>query len=290
MNAQRNRQYPTTWIRATSLTPEAQQTLERRRQRTGVLLGIALGCGYGLVSQFINRLALPGIPLYQPPLGPLGNAALNTLVGAGLGFLTTRPNSAALGIFAGSLAGAVAIMVDALLRLGDISAAPVILVAGLVFSAPIAWLTMPMIALLRWVAERQVDALRDGASLLARLRTPVVLVLVMGLLAGFELLPGAAREQLVRTHALLQTGLTRAADGAADLPAPLRGPRMGAFPPAGGRGYTLEWTMYDLDRFIELRPSSTYDQHTAVIARFDGGGAVVCLYPTPRSEPNCGSY
>ena len=40
----------------------------------GLALGALLGLVYGLTSQTINRIILPGIPLYQPPLGPAGNA------------------------------------------------------------------------------------------------------------------------------------------------------------------------------------------------------------------------
>ena len=64
------------------------------------------GFGYALVSQLINRLALPGIPLYQPPLGPVGNIVLGLLAGAGLGLLCAWPASAAKGILLGGAAAA----------------------------------------------------------------------------------------------------------------------------------------------------------------------------------------
>lgn len=281
---------PSTWAQATAPTPQMERRLERQRQRTGILLGAALGLSYGLMSQFINRLALPGVPLYQPPLGPLGNSMINALVGAAFGFLTSRPNSAAIGIFLGSVASAAAIVINALLRLDGLLNISSTVVTGLLFSAPIAWFTVPVIALLRWAIERQVEALRNQTPLLTRLRAPIALVLVMAALAAFELLPGSARDQLGRTHALLQSGLAVSQNNAASLPAPLRGPRMNGFPPTGSRSYTLEWTQTDLDRFIELRPPSNYDQHAAVIARFANDAIVVCLYPTPKSEPNCGTH
>lgn len=279
-----------TWAQATAPTPELEYRLERQRRRTGILLGAALGLSYGLMSQFVNRLALPGVPLYQPPLGPLGNSVLNALAGAALGFLTSQPRSAAIGIFLGSAASAAAIMLNALLRLEGLLNLSSAVITGLVLSAPIAWFTVPVTALLRWAVERRVEALRDQASLLTRLRAPIALALVMAALAAFELLPGPARDQLSRTHALLQSGLAVTRNNATALPGPLRGPWMGEFPPTGSRSYTLEWTQTDLDRFIELRPPSSYDQHAAVIAHFTHNATVVCLYPTPGSEPNCGTY
>ena len=110
----------------------------------------------------------------------------------------------------------------------------------------------------------------------------------MGFVGAFEMLPTEARENLRNTNELIQSGL--AASSAAALPEPLRGPDMTTFPPAQKTGYTLEWTKYDLDRFNELRPPSSFDEHAAVIARFPGSYYLVCLYPTPKQQPNCANY
>lgn len=288
MSANRPTRGTSTWARVSAPRVEDEIIHAARRRIIGVLLGVGLGLSYGLVSQLINRVALPGLPLFQPPWGALGNVVLNILAGAILGFLSAQPASPALGIFLGSLVAAVAIFISTLLRVGVVVGSEGAVIASLVFSVPIAWLTVPMVALLRWAADRQAEFVREGAPLLARLRTPLVLMLIMAALAAFELLPGAARNQLKDAQALVQAGLHATSSEA--LPAPLRGPWVRGFPPATSRAYTLEWTRYDLDRFIQLRPSSNYDQHAAVIARFTGGYTLVCLYPTARSGPNCGTY
>ncbi len=276
------------WARIAAVRPEDDITATAQRRIAGILLGTALGLSYGLVSQLINRVALPGLPLFQPPWGALGNIVLNILVGGFLGLLSVLPPSPALGIFLGSLAAAVAIFISTMLRVGTVINSGGAVIASLVLSVPIAWLTVPMVALLRWAADRQAEFARDGTPLLARLRTPLVLILVMAALAAFELLPGDARQQLRHAHTLVQSGLSATNPDA--RPAPLRGPLVRGFPPATGRDYTLEWIRYDLDRFIELRPPSNYDQHAAVIARFSGGYTLVCLYQTSSSQPNCGVY
>jgi hypothetical protein len=276
-----------TWDRVT--TPKAAEIAERERLRrqTGVVLGAILGLAYGLASQLINPVTLPGIPLYQPPAGAFGNALLSALLGAGLGFITCYPPSAALGIFFGGLASLAGILVYMLVRLGGLGFGGA-LVSGLIFSIPMAWLTIPVLALLRWATERQVSARLSGDPLLRRAALPAVLVVVMVALGAFELLPGEARGNLISTQALIQQGLQ--AGSAAALPEPLRGPSVTHFPPAQPSGYTLEWTKYDLDRFMELRPPSNFDQHAAVIARFPGTYYLVCLYPTPKQAPNCANY
>lgn len=288
MSAHQPEMLPAAWRQAPGLTPETERALTARRRAAGILLGTALGISYGIVAQLINRVALPGLPLHQPPLGPPGNILLHGLVGAGLGFLSALPVSAAWGIFLGSLAAALAVFISTLLHLGSATNASGAFITSMVFSVPIAWLTVPVVALLRWAADRQVEAVREGAPLLARLRAPLVLMLIMAALAAFELLPDHARSELRHAHALVQTGLQASAPN--DLPVPLRGPLVRGFPPGTRTRYSLEWTQLDLDRFIQLRPPSSYDQHAAVIVRFSGGYLLVCLYPTPRSEPNCGTY
>lgn len=277
-----------TWERATAPQPAAGRGRDRARLEVGVLLGMLLGFAYGLVSQLINPLSLPGIPLYQPPGGPAGNILFSTLLGAGLGALTCYPPSAALGIVFGSLASLTGILVYMVIRLGGIGFGAA-LISGVILSIPMAWLTVPVLALLRWAAERQVEAHQVGEPLLRRLRLPLALALVMGVLGSFESLPDHALDQLRRTHAMLQQGLQ--ARSPAALPEPLRGPNITAFPPASNT-YRLEWTKYDLDRFMELRPASAFDQHAAVIARFAGDASyyLVCLYPTPTQAPNCADY
>jgi hypothetical protein len=162
------------------------------------------------------------------------------------------------------------------------------LISSVIFSVPMAWLTIPVLALLRWVTERQVDAQRVGEALLIRARLPLLLIIIMAVLGAFEMFADAARDNLQRTNSLIQQGLS--ASSASALPAPLRGPYVEAFPPSQKSGYTLEWTKYDLDRFMELRPPSNFDQHAAVIARFPGSYYLVCVYPTPKQAPNCANY
>ncbi len=83
----------------------------------------------------------------------------------------------------------------------------------------------------------------------------------------------------------LQTGL--AAANAADLPTELQALRSGNFLANASDSYTLEWTETDLDRFIDLRPSSNYSEHSAVLVRFDNGQSMICLYPGVDVRPNC---
>lgn len=275
------------WLTATSPDEATLAARARQRFKTGIILGALLGLAYGLASQFINPIFEPSIPFYAPPAGPIGNALLSGLLGAFLGGITCYPASAARGMIYGAAVALIGIFGYMLIRL-DVLGFGGALIGSALFSVPLAWMTVPLLAVLRWASERQVDAARDGETLLRRLRVPAALIVAMTVMGGFELLSADARMNLRHTNDLLQQGF--AATSAAGLPAPLADTFLPTIPPENRQGYTLEWTKYDLDRFNELRPPSNFDQHAAVIARFPGSYYIVCLYPTPTQEPNCAGY
>jgi hypothetical protein len=260
-------------------------TEQRYRRAAGAIIGMLFGFVYAAVSQLVNRLALPGIPLYQPPLGPAGNILLGLVAGAGLGLLCAWPASPAKGVSLGGAAAAIGIFIFTLLRMGTGAATTLV---SLLFSMPMAWVSVLILAVVRWLVDRQVEARREAAPLSRRLRLPLILVGVMGLLALFALRDVDARLELQRMNALVQAGL-RAGDAAA-LPPPLRAPAVVGFPAGPRSKYTLEWTNVELDRFIELRPAANYDRQAAVIARFADGRLLACIYSAPKAEPSCGTY
>ena len=259
-------------------------TEERYRRTAGALICMLFGFGYALVSQLINRLALPGIPLYQPPLGPFGNILLGILAGAGLGLLCAWPASFVGGVLLGGAAAALAVFGFTLLRMGAGAASTLV---GLVLSAPMAWVSVLGMAVVRWLVDRQVEARRESAPLLRRLRLPLILTGVLALAAASVLYSADARLELRRTNDMIRAGL--AARDPASLPAPLQAPSVTKFP-TGRSPYTLEWTNVELDRFIELRPAASYDKQTAVIGRFKNGPMLVCIYTGLKATPSCGTY
>ena len=142
-----------------------------------------------------------------------------------------------------------------------------------------------MVMALRWAINGLVDQRSYRAAWGERLRTPATLLVLVAVVAAFSLNNGKARALLVRMNDTLQAGL--AASDAEQLPAALQNLRRGNFLANASDSYTLEWTETDLDRFIDLRPASNYNDHSAVIVRFDNGLSLVCLYPGVAVRPNC---
>lgn len=257
--------------------------VDRYRRLIGVALGALLGLVYVLVSQGINAIFLPTVPLFQPPLGFWGNVALGALWGGLLGLICAWPYSTAIGVV---LASITSISVSVVRGLAGIDE-PLgrLLIIAVVLGVPTAFLMAPAMMALRWAINGFVDLRSHPTSRRRRWRSPLILLVLVAVIAAFSLYNAKARTLLLRMNDSLQAGL--AAASPADLPDELQMLRSGNFLANASDGYTLEWTETDLDRFIDLRPSSNYSDHSAVIVRFDNGLSMICLYPTVDVRPNC---
>ena len=264
-------------------------SIHKYRRLTGLLFGAGLGLMFGLTSQLTNRILLPGIPLYQPPLGPLGNILASVLAGALLGVLCAWPQSSINGTFIASAVAALTLLTgNALLAEPGRSTLGTRLLTSIVLLLPFWALLAILIAALRWGVNKLVDAHADHLPLRARVTVPAVLLLAVGLIGALPTYRGEARMLLARTHALLREG--QAAESAEALPAPLRVPAVGVFLEAGRVPYALSWQQQGIEKYRIARPIENFDNHSAVVARFKNDWNLVCLYITPERPPLCQAF
>jgi hypothetical protein len=265
---------------------EGERREHAHRRRLGLLLGVALGLVFGLVSQYGNAMLVPGIRFYQPPFGAAGNLLLCVAVGALLGVVTAWPNNAFVGAIAGCLAGG-ALFEVAVILTGDNTPN---VVAGkaastvLTFLPLAATMTVP-IGIFRWVVSKEEGARRDGAPAWKRIPLPMLLVLVAAAWGMLFVYSERARVVLPRMNAIVQAGLV-AADRSA-LPAQFQVIDVPGYPQQAKGGYTLDWQGEGMSRFGIPRPIENEEAQSAVIARFDNGWSFVCLFITPDAEPRC---
>src|SRR5512141_2296293 len=78
-----------------------------QRRRTGLILGLVLGMGYSLTANLVNRLALPGLPLYTPPPGIFGLTVLTAIMFGILGLLAAWLEESLPSILLSGLAGSI---------------------------------------------------------------------------------------------------------------------------------------------------------------------------------------
>lgn len=257
--------------------------VDRYRRLMGIGLGALLGLVYFLISQGINLIFLPDVPLFLPPLGFWGNVALGALWGGLLGLICAWPYSTAIGVTLASLASITVTVARGLAgideRLGRLA------IIAVVLGIPAALLMAPAMAALRWAINGLVDLRRHPTARDQRWRGPLILLALVAVIAAFSLFNAKARALLVRMDDTLQAGL--AAESFDALPVELQALRSGDYLTDASGGYTLQWTETDLDRFIDLRPSSNYSAHSAILVRFDNGNSLICLYPDVGIRPNC---
>ena len=260
----------------------------------GLLLGTLTGLAYTLVSQSINHLILPGVPLYQPPFGAVGNILMGTALGAVLGLVAAWPETGVKGVFLSSLIGALVITVATLLT-GQTEAgmwAMKVMSVAFLF-VPVTGALVPLLILFRWLVSRESLALREtragySVSVLPRAILPVGLVLVAGALGITAQYNDLARAAMPRMHALIQGGLQ--AQNVEELPASLRSSGVDQFLEKGQGSYTLEWDKDDDNQYAIARPATNPFYHSTVIARFDSGYLLVCVFPDTTGQPVCKDF
>jgi hypothetical protein len=262
----------------------------RFRRLAGLLLGAGLGACYGVVSQYINAWNMPGLPLYQPPLGPAFNALLAVLLGALLGGIAAWPFASLRGVFTSVAVGSVLVQIAWYLDSPEVQTFNIAkLLTVLIFIFPIAGVLTVVIGAFRWLLNKLVEMKHDREPW----PKPALLALLsLALLGGLGWLwayPPQGRQVLTRMHAMLQAAQQAGPGGS--YPAELTQVSTERFSSFGsGAAYQLDYETQNIDRFGIPRVGAGSWQESAVIAYFSSGWQVVCIYPAPDKAPECKDF
>lgn len=260
------------------------------RRKWGFFLGLATALAFTLVSQGINFLVMPGVPLYLPPFGAVGNVVLGVLLGVLIGVVATWPENFFIGVLLSSLIGWIAVSVASIFTGQMEQQAAVNRAAALVIIAlPMVGFFVPLMAFFRWIVVREekasIEQQRLGTPWRAtRLILPLVLLLIAGWLGYFNRYPPRGQNAVTRMHQMLQT-----ASESQELPGPLGPPNITDFRERASQNYTIRWDPDDSNRFAIPRPSGN-DPASAVITTFDNGWMLVCIFTSPDRPPNCRGF
>ncbi len=266
------------------------------RRVFGLLFGAVIGFLFGVVSSYINRVFLPGYPFYQPPLGPFLNMVLCALVGALLGWINALPRGGVIGALISASVGAVLALIVSFVigssvvavgQAGNVFAAQGIVAVFLFF--PFAGALLIPMGLFRWAIEKQLS-FRGQLNFFhpSRIWLPLLFAIAAIGLGATSLIPAGGRTVVRRMDVLLQSGINA---GSADLlPKPLLHKDVGDFLGYATPKYQLQWTRQDLQKYGIGYPYGTESTLSLMIARFDNGWGLVCLYPTPEEDPRCKGF
>lgn len=255
------------------------------RRLMGCIFGLGMGLLYGLVSEYINLFALPGIPLYQSPPGTLVSVALIALGGGLMGLIAAWPDEPLPGIGLSAVAITLLIYLVAVLKTGQgiLTYIPF----HLYILLPMAVFYLPVAALIRWTAGIW-EAAEPGYFF--SIRKPVlmlILVITLPLIAGsLSLYPSEVRVAFRTMEDLVQKGML--SSSVDDMLRPLKA--VDGFTQEAHGPYTLQW-VDNPDLFPTLRPSVPYtEMEVLIIVRFEAGLRFMCLYTPSYSQPICSNY
>ena len=261
------------------------------RRLFGLLFGAFTGRAFGLVSQNINYLFMPGVPVYRPPFGPAWNILLSVLVGALLGLITAWSSVNIKGVLLGSLSAALFVAISTFFGgTTSVEALTTRLIGLLIIFIPTTALLSVALIIFRWITDREEDAYRENIhwkppARLPRIALPALFVLTAALLGLSALYNDLARAVTPRMMELVEAA--QLAQSTDQLPEPLRVERVRYAIKNINQNFTLQWDKDDRNQFAIPRPNtSPFDQST-VIARFENGYILACMYPDKTYEPRC---
>ncbi len=272
------------------------------RRWFGLLFGAITGFAFALISQGMDHVLMPGVPLYQPPFGAPGNILLFTCIGTALGAATAWAESGGASVLWSSLLGALFMAIATMLsgRNEDVSWAHRAAAIILIFLPTAGALAVPLIVF-RWIISREEQAYRDTHAwllaprqtlrwkqLLQRLAVPSGMVLLAAAIGMGMLYNDLGRSVIPQMHQMIQQGIQ--AGSLEALPASFQPPDVERFLERAREPYTLQWDKDEKNQFAIPRPAGNAGDQSTVIARFANGYLLACMFPGKTGAPTCRDY
>jgi hypothetical protein len=275
------------WVRPTFNEGKTGIMTSQRKKTLlfAALFGAWVGGVYSVVSQVINRLFLPAIPL-APPEGGIALYVLEyILFGMVLGLVSAYPTYQFLGIGLGGALTAFLIFISGLSKAwGQDTIGSTMLLLSCSFM-PLIVLMMPIAYLVRLGVDAQE---RDPSRPYLWARSyiiPALLTVVVIILGSLSLYPKDHRRAISYVQEMIQTG--RQAGNLAGLAAPLKD--VDGYIENGYGPYTVSLNE-NIESFFGPRPIGSEMSQFLVITRFENGFSFACIFSENRKIPNCAKY
>lgn len=257
----------------------------KQRRLFGFLSSLLLGLIYTLVSQYINTIFLPDVPLYAPPPGRFALIILGTLMIGVMGLIAAWPEEALPGVFLSALMGSVVTSIWSVYNQPGNRIVSFILLF-LIF-LPRLFFYIPLGALVRWtISKWETASIYEKKPLSGCLNTLVISVILAGVAGAFSLHSAEVRQALNTTNQLVQAGLD--APTLDDVPAPLQ--NVDLFVNYAKGDYQLR-VGTDPDLLPVQRPVADYGvTESLIIIYFENTYFFGCVFTPPSKVPVCGDF
>lgn len=257
---------------------------DQKRRAYGLIIGLAFGFPYSLISQFINVWALPGIPLHELPIGRFASMILTSLFMGVMGLIVAWDEESFWGLFGSGMLAVFSSSLLAFINSGERQIVTSFFLSLFTF-LPRLIFYLPLGIFFRWllgIVDTTGRAPSSGLSRLLKVTSSILIVAVVG--GRFSQMSPEAKDALKDMNALVLEGLSAVANGE-EVPETLI-PVDGFTSYAAGT-YTLEWSS-DVDSLPVTRPMADFGvTESLIIIRFENDYQFGCAFTPPSNIPKC---
>jgi len=257
---------------------------DQKRRTYGLIIGLAFGFPYSLISQFINVWVLPGVPLHEMPIGRVASVILITVFMGLTGLIVAWDEESFWGLLGSGLLGVFASSLLAFINSGERQVVTSFFLSLFTF-LPRMIFYLPLGLFFRWILGVLDTTGRTPTSGLSRLVKVTLSIVIISVIGGrFSQLSPEALESLKDMNALTLEGLSAVSSGE-EVPEPLI--PVDGFASYASAAYTLEWSS-DADSLPVTRPMVGFGiTESLVIVRFENKYQFGCVFTPPSHIPKC---
>ena len=257
---------------------------DKKRRIYGFITGLIFGLPFSYISQFINVWMLPGVPLFDLPIGRVTTVFLTVVCLGILGMIVAWDEESFFGLIGGAMFLVLLGSVQAFVNSGSSQVVTSFFLFLFTF-LPRLIIYLPLAYLFRW-AVNNFD--RSTAGYPPGLRRPlkvIVVLLTIAVIGGrFSLLVPEARQALLDGNALVLEGMS-ARDSGSNLPKPLLD--VDGFSTYAKGSYTVEWSS-DVDTLPVTRTIAEFGvTESLILVHFENDYLFGCAYTPPSRVPKC---
>lgn len=257
---------------------------DQKRRTYGLIIGLAFGVPYALISQFINVWALPGVPLYEMPIGRVALAVLISLFMGITGLIVAWDEESFWGLLGSGLLAVFASSVLAFINSGERQVVTSFFLSLFTF-LPRLIFYLPLGLFFRWLLGFFDMTGRVPSSGLLRLLKVTFSILIIASIGGmFSKMSSEALDSLKNMNEIVLEGVSAIANGE-NVPEPLI--PVDGFTTYATGDYTLQWSS-DVDSLPVTRPMVSFGvTESLVIVRFENNYQFGCVFTPPSNIPKC---
>lgn len=256
------------------------------QRRIGLMIGLILGIGYSVTSNFINLWVMPGIPLQEPQPSRFWLVIVSATFFGLLGLLAAWTDENIPSIILSAMVGTLASTIWTLVFDSGSRVGASILILFFIF-LPRVFFYLPFSWLVRWLTDKfKHHAYGARVPLIKKVMPVIIFFLAIVFIGSTARVSEAEQKSLTRMKELIETGML--ASSRIELPDALQD--VSGFVQRAEGEYSFSLGA-DPDVLPVQRPFVEYgEEEPFIIVHFKNGFRFGCVFSPPYIMPACIDY